>query len=504
MPRFLVLLLLTFAGPAQAVPPGYDLDELRTRTAAFLQSLAGQYPAVAGVAGAASLPTPLGAHDTLAQAEDAYRRGDPARAARLLQPAVSFRRRVNEPAVIDLYLRVLLAQGRGAEAADWLIAQKSADIQTPFTRFNLAVALMRAGKEPEAVTLLYRVGRLRARDEESRALRDQANLALGWHFLGRELGGNAKAAFRQVRLQGLQSNAALLGIGWAELAPQGKRIYRDFVGDEASPFGNRDLSPGMARALAERRLLEPELATLVTPDRLLPYPMARLSSGEKTALGRAAAFWQALHGRDRHDPFVWEAWIALPYVLEKAGAYEPAIAHYREAIGRLEALEAEMAHAAAQGERLTAAVLSDLQRRYLADGQQALLLPVSPASAEWAATWIARREAQVLLQDLGEARDYRERLEDLAAPLAGDTALGRERQELMRLWSEYAQRRERQFDAMLRGQLELRQALLRRYRQSAHIALARLLDPDVVQPAPADGEPEPDLWQRLRSYLMGS
>lgn len=507
----LVATFMLVFGVADAATPAYSLDELKIRTRGYAESVGDHLGDASTSQEPASSVRSTDDRERLATAREFYRRGDPVAASAALEPAISNRRRVNDPAVIDLHLRLLLARGLHAEAAAWLIGQKSADIQTPYTRFNLAVALMQSGQEPEAVTVLYRLGRMRARDAEMRALRDQANLALGWHFLGRDLGGNAKAAFRLIQLHGPQSSAALLGLGWAELAPQGQKQYRDFVGDEASPFDVKDISPGVARTLAERRLLEPELALLVDPVRLPSYPMAQLSVAEKTALGRAVVAWQELQKRDENDPFVWESWIALPYALEKAGVYDQAIEHYRTAIARLESLEATMATDATASGALQQKLLAQIELRILPGSEPALLLPAQAAVGAWAERWIAGREAQVMLNDLFEARQNMAQIEGrvldlkLAQSESRDSIqLLKEGDRLMQLWSIYTSGREKAFVTGLSAQLESRRQLLRRYRQSAHIALARLLDPELPRPAPVNEVDQPkSLWQRLGVFLTG-
>lgn len=217
---FLVLFFLLFA-PVVAAADTPSLEELRARTRALF-----------GEAPEAEPADPK--QYWFNAAEDLYRRGDYPQAEDHLKQLLPRHRR--DPALMDLYLRVLLARGRSPQAADWVLSQQNPGAQTPYTRFNLAVALMRSGRAKEAVTVLHRLGTMTATDAESRALRGQANLALGWYFLARNLGDNARTTFRHVQLQGPQANRALLGMGWAELAPQDARAYRELVGDEASAF----------------------------------------------------------------------------------------------------------------------------------------------------------------------------------------------------------------------------------------------------------------------------
>lgn len=86
-----------------------------------------------------------------------------------------------------------------------------------YARYNMGVALVKAGEKNDGVKLLEDIGRMRADENEMRALRDKANLALGYTFL--RIGGpeRAKSYLEDVRLNGPFSNKALLGMGWALL-----------------------------------------------------------------------------------------------------------------------------------------------------------------------------------------------------------------------------------------------------------------------------------------------
>ncbi len=105
-------------------------------------------------------------------------------------------------------------------------------------RFNLGVALIRAGSEGDAFqghvaasvqtsltaqgqTLLDSLGQQAAADEEQRSLRDRANLALGLVALRAGQPGRAQALLQRVRLHSPHAHAALLGLGWAA-AEQGQ------------------------------------------------------------------------------------------------------------------------------------------------------------------------------------------------------------------------------------------------------------------------------------------
>src|SRR5258706_5910579 len=84
-----------------------------------------------------------------------------------------------------------------------------------YGHYNLGVALILAGERDAGVELLDEIGRDRARGEERAALRDKANVALAYAFLQGGAPARAEPYLERVRLNGLLSNKALLGLGWA-------------------------------------------------------------------------------------------------------------------------------------------------------------------------------------------------------------------------------------------------------------------------------------------------
>ena len=84
-----------------------------------------------------------------------------------------------------------------------------------YAQFNLGVALVKLGKLEEGIEQLTRVGKMKPDSSEQLALRDKANLALGYAYLKHRQPEAASEAFNRVRLNGALSNQALLGVGWA-------------------------------------------------------------------------------------------------------------------------------------------------------------------------------------------------------------------------------------------------------------------------------------------------
>jgi len=231
----------------------------------------------------------------------------------------------------DLLSRVLMAKGSYSEAVSVLTNLDNAGRQSQYTRYNLGVALINDGRAPQGRDLLDRVGRMRVMTLEDLALRDKANLTLGWHFLHNQLGGSAKAIFGRVRSQGPYSNRALLGLGWSELAPRGaKQEHSDVANPEDQPFFSSFSTLGV--------LLRPGFVDndIFKRAGMRNFRLEKLAKTEDAALKRALVAWVTLIGRDPMDPAVQEGWLAIPYSLDKLGAHTQALQFYEKAVEQLE------------------------------------------------------------------------------------------------------------------------------------------------------------------------
>lgn len=175
----------------------------------------------------------------------------------------------------------LMRQERPGPAARRLEGE---DLPAPWSRYalyNRAVAEIQAGDAGRGEALLKALAEAEARDEETLALRDKANLALGTRRLaaGRHL--EALDYFERVRAESAYSSRALLGAGWAAI-----------------------------------------------------------SAGR---YGHAYARFDSLRARSLFDPAVQEAHLARPHTLARLGrygqaaaAYEDAIADYRRELSRVD------------------------------------------------------------------------------------------------------------------------------------------------------------------------
>ncbi|MEJ0008065.1 MAG: tetratricopeptide repeat protein [Steroidobacteraceae bacterium] len=119
---------------------------------------------------------------------------------------------------IHLLANALLRQGHFDEAIALLKSFNGPPDWLAFAQFNLGVALVRQQRMAEADTNLTAVGTLVTGQTELLALRDRANLALGFAYLQANQPAKARVPLERVRLNGAYSNKALLGLGWADAA----------------------------------------------------------------------------------------------------------------------------------------------------------------------------------------------------------------------------------------------------------------------------------------------
>jgi Tetratricopeptide repeat len=115
-----------------------------------------------------------------------------------------------------LLAQLKMREGRYDEAITALSNWHGTPDWTAYAQFNLGVALVRRGRLPEAIRYLDRVGTMETRSEELLALKDKANLALGFAYLQAQRASEARPVLQRVRLEGPYSSKALLGVGWAD------------------------------------------------------------------------------------------------------------------------------------------------------------------------------------------------------------------------------------------------------------------------------------------------
>jgi len=151
-------------------------------------------------------------------------------------------------------------------------------------------------------------------DSRPGLLCDRINTELGYAWLAEREGLKAAAAFRRVRAPGPQASAALLGLGWALLAPAtAAEAAAEHEGPEASPV---PVAQGGSR-----------------------HPPRAMKLKERGPAMRAALVpWIELVGRDPGDPAVQEAQIAIAWAMRELGAEVQAQEHYNRIIVQLDDL----------------------------------------------------------------------------------------------------------------------------------------------------------------------
>lgn len=136
------------------------------------------------------------------------------------QDAVESIRGAVSPGIRDdldfLRAQIHMANGRFAEAARILRGLENVKGLKGFATYNLGIALIKDGKELEGRQVLDRTGQIGGDDDLTLAIKDKANLVLGFKLFKEKDFEGAKLVLDRVRLNGPFSNRALLASGWAD------------------------------------------------------------------------------------------------------------------------------------------------------------------------------------------------------------------------------------------------------------------------------------------------
>ena len=219
-----------------------------------------------------------------------------------------------------LLAEALLSQGRYDEAVSVLKGWQGPRTWMAYAQFNLGVALIRSGHLDEGIRELDVLGKSNIPGNEGTALRDKANLAMGYALLQANRATEAEEALERVRLEGPMSTRALLGVGWAESA-----------------------------------------------------------NGQfKDALGP----WLELRGRNLLDPAVQESYLAVPYAYAKLGANAQAAENYESAVREFEGETARIDESieAIRGGKLLDAIIKHDVKSDMGWSWQLANLPDAPES----------------------------------------------------------------------------------------------------------------------------
>lgn len=146
----------------------------------------------------------------------AYQRGRHEQAFNTLQKIDKPRDKKVRAELAMLNANIHMEMGEDSEAAEILSKASAPEGWEEYLRINRGIALLRAGEIKKGQAALDKLGASSSGNEELRALRDRANLGLGYELLRRGESAQAREYLNRVRLQGPFMQAALLGAGWAD------------------------------------------------------------------------------------------------------------------------------------------------------------------------------------------------------------------------------------------------------------------------------------------------
>jgi tetratricopeptide (TPR) repeat protein len=216
-----------------------------------------------------------------------------------------------------------------ADAA--LIAGSGATVND-FTRYQAAAQRVAEGHADLATADLDQLGQIKPLDDFGWALRDQANLSLGYAQLHSGQAAAAINTFGRVRAQGPFSARALLGQGWAFLDSAGEAATANAAAGKSS--GLSDSRPAFIGDIDHRQ------------GRKIHYSLP--SPAQLESLRRALVPWTELIGRNPMDPAVQEGLVAIGYALDHTGAFDEAQRFYNRSVKLQETTLIRLASAQAQ------------------------------------------------------------------------------------------------------------------------------------------------------------
>ena len=300
------------------------------------------------------------------------------------------------------------------------------------------IALIRQGDAAGGTRWLDALGQMPAANEEQRALRDQANLALGYAALQREAPEQARQYLERIRLKGPSSDKALLGYGWATLGLKQPKLalvsWTELAQRDPSQPAVQEARLAVSYALAElgadtqaRDGYQSALGSYQDEDHRLGEAIAALDDpawldellarnpGVEMAWFRDAEdvphlphlrlLAPALAGHAFQESF--KTWRDLRFLQDNLAAWQETLAVYRTMLDeRRKAFQERLPDVASQRQQLNPAAL--LPRQQQLDGE------LAQAEADADGHAFADPAQRALLQRADRARDTLARLQ--AAP----------------------------------------------------------------------------------------
>ncbi|MDB5988296.1 MAG: hypothetical protein JWR16_3349 [Nevskia sp.] len=189
-------------------------------------------------------------------------------------------------------------------------------------RYQTALQQATDGSADQALPTLDKFAQSTPADSTAWALRDQANLNLGYQQLRSGQGAAAIDSFGRVRGQGPFSARGLLGLGWA---------YLD-SGAEVDGKAASAAAPNAAAHASTVSLRPSFIGDVERRQRRGALHTTQPSSAQLQALRRALVPWTELIGRNPMDPAVQEGLLAIAYALDHTGAFEDAQRFYLRSV----------------------------------------------------------------------------------------------------------------------------------------------------------------------------
>jgi hypothetical protein len=297
-----------------------------------------------------------------------------------------------------LRANVYMAIGRPSDAVDALRPLQDSEGLKGLSTYNLGIALLRDGRQQEAIRQLNRAGQVKGRDRAARAIRDKSNLVLGTLLFESSEFGPAQRSLDRVRLAGPFSNQALLRAGWADV-----------------------FSEKFERALVP---------------------------------------WSILAGREATDAAVQEAMLALPYAYSRLNVhgraallYGRAVEAFGDELGKLDA----SIRSIRQGEFLEALAREEIRQ----DKEWVIRLRSLPETPEtfYLMALMASHDFQTALQNYLDLEDLRKKLVSWQGSFGSFEDIIRLRRRYYEPLLPEIDRRFRKLDARIRLRLEQREHL---------------------------------------------
>ena len=290
----------------------------------------------------------------MALAKTLLQRGHAEQSIAVAQAVASSKHSSQRLSALELISRAHLLQGEANAAiqlldggphlqSDLAVLDQPAEeaVLIAVLRINHAIARLRLGDTDAGYALLDLVGRSPSTHVAVRRLADHANVMLGWELLRQKQGRAASAALGRVSMRSPSTAMALLGQGWARLAPPGQRPALQTVALTAPDTAN---TPDFMLA-AKYRLGEitcEQYRALVSDDFVSCAQRRRLdadrpASDEQQQANRALTPWAMLTERKLPGFASIEAAIAMGDVLGSRQATQQAQHYYQAALATVAA-----------------------------------------------------------------------------------------------------------------------------------------------------------------------